>query len=413
MKSDEAKDIGRAAGTTLHQVTELVRGAHFAVSDTVYGLLDRAVGPGANPARAAQDTVTAGVYAAVGMGLNAAAQVAGQITAFRIRDDADRPSVHDGRAAHSAIAISLGLRGDTFAKDAASLAPDMHVRLDHHRVNLTADELAAAYPQATGEVVVFLHGLFETENAWQLGTHERPAYADRLQDDLALTPVMVRYNTGLRISDNATSLVHLVDDLVAHWPVEVTRLVLIGHSMGGLVIHGALALDPAWLHLATDTVNLGTPHHGSPIARVVGEAAERLGANERGRWVADFLKHRAVSLRDLMHGNVVEADWLERDLDDVLDGRTHPVPVPGVRHHAVLGVATAGRLPARWADHLGDFVVSRDSAGHAGAAPEAWRFAEDRVAVVNGVGHFGLLNHELVYGHIAAALAAPTPTAHD
>ncbi|GAA1810448.1 hypothetical protein [Nostocoides veronense] len=41
---------------------------------------------------------------------------------------------------------------------------------------------------------------------------------------LGLTPVLVRYNSGLRISDNGAALGALLADLVAGWPVPLTRI---------------------------------------------------------------------------------------------------------------------------------------------------------------------------------------------
>ncbi len=44
-------------------------------------------------------------------------------------------------------------------------------------------------------------------------------YGTRLRDDLGLTPVYLRYNTGLHISDNGRSLDDLLAALVDAWPV--------------------------------------------------------------------------------------------------------------------------------------------------------------------------------------------------
>lgn len=78
VKSDEAKDTGRAAGTYLRQVTDLVRGAHFAVSDTVHDAVGAVVGPSATPIRVFSDTITSGVYALTSRGVDAGARVVGE-----------------------------------------------------------------------------------------------------------------------------------------------------------------------------------------------------------------------------------------------------------------------------------------------------------------------------------------------
>ena len=102
-----------------------------------------------------------------------------------------------------------------------------------------------AYPHATGLVVVFIHGLVETDDWWDIRSernwgHPGESYSRRLRAEGAWTPVRVRYNTGLRVSDNGRSLDDLLNALVAGWPVPVRGLVLVGHSMGGLVLHLSL-----------------------------------------------------------------------------------------------------------------------------------------------------------------------------
>ena len=413
MRPDEARATGRAAGRTLRHLTAAVRGAHGAVSDTVHDLLAHAIGPIARPVQHVQDTFAAGVYAGVGLGLDLAARAAGHVVAHQQRDDEDRPSVHDGAAAHHVLAIGLGLHGDTMARDSVELAPALQLRRRHRRIHPTPEGLAGGYPDATGDVVVFVHGLFETEAAWALGAPDRPSYAARLRSDLGFTPVLVRYNTGLRVSESAADLDRLLTNLVAGWPVPLERLVLIGHSMGGLVVHGALALAESddgqgqWHERVTDTVTLGTPHHGSPIARRVGHAVDRLEGTRRGRWLADFLRLRSDGIRDLMHGNVVRDDWIEHARDDIADRRTHPVPADDIRHWGVVAVTAQGRLPVGLAQQVGDLVVPHDSATHALPTP-ARRFCDDSVAVVAGVSHLGLLNDDRVYGQLRSWLRAPT-----
>ncbi|MBP6996419.1 MAG: hypothetical protein KBB39_09820 [Phycicoccus sp.] len=409
MQPDEARDFGQVAGSTLRSLTTMVRGAHFATSDAVHGLIGQAVGPAAAPVKVISDGVTAGVYAATALGVDLVARAAGQIAAHRLGEGAgDRPSVHDGPAAHSALAIGLGLRGDTIAREARSIAADLHVRGAGRRVPLSRESVAAAFPEATSDIVVFLHGLFETEAHWGLAGEERTLYPDRLHTDLGLTPVLIRFNTGLRISDNGAVLDQLLSELVAAWPVPVRRIVLIGHSMGGLVLHSALAIagaaaesrpaseDAEWLPLVSDTVTLGTPHDGSPIARGVAAAANALDRSESSRWATDLLRLRSGGIRDLEHGNVVAQDWACHP-DDSGDRRTHPMPADDISHYAVVAVTTDGVLPAHLSDLVGDFVVPAASARHSGSALHVRRFRDDQVAVVPRVGHLGLLNSEAAY----------------
>src|SRR5207247_2473733 len=127
-------------------------------------------------------------------------------------------------------------------------------------------------------VVVFLHGLMETEFAWSLGGAE--TYGARLGRDLGCTPVFVRYNSGRHVSENGRSLDELLEALVAAWPVEVAELALVGHSMGGLVArsagHQAGERRAEWVDRVRHVVSLGTPHMGAPLAQAVHYASAAL-----------------------------------------------------------------------------------------------------------------------------------------
>ena len=142
-------------------------------------------------------------------------------------------TVVESGAMQRAVGMANGAFGEHAGSRGGAIPAAMTVRLNHRRVGLDRGSLAAAYPSATGRVVVFLHGLVETERSWfhrsQPGKGRSGTdFGSRLAEDLASTPVYVRYNTGRRISDNGRELVDLLADLVQAWPVAVTEIVLIG-----------------------------------------------------------------------------------------------------------------------------------------------------------------------------------------
>ena len=299
------------------------------------------------------------------------------------------------RAPHSARAFVNAFFGDRLDTAGSPLAHPMGVRRRGRPVPLTDAGLAAAYPAATGEVVVLVHGLLVTETAWQPGD-----FGHRLEADLGLTSVAVRYNTGLRISRNGHELDRVLAGLVAHWPVPVTRLVLVGHSMGGLVIHSALAqadVEADWIPLVSDTVTLGSPHLGATLERAVNHAARAAGALRHVRPLARALRSRSVGIQDLRHGNILDEEWDGLALDD-RGGRRQDVPLhPGVRHLAVVGLL-GKKIDGPVARLFGDGMVTPASAGGTGARSlEQRRFALEDVVVLPGVGHIALVQHPSVY----------------
>jgi pimeloyl-ACP methyl ester carboxylesterase len=311
-----------------------------------------------------------------------------------------------------ALAILNGAHGDLLQREAPALALDTTVRVEGRAVPLDTAALRDGFPDATGRLAVFLHGLTETEDCWRYGAerHHGDAavtYGSRLRQDLGLTPVYLRYNTGLHISDNGRALDALLTELVAAWPVPVQDIVLIGHSMGGLVARSALHQAGGgtpdahgWTALVRDTVTLGSPHLGAPLERGVHRLTAQLARLPETRPLARLLTLRSVGIKDLRRGTLVEADWTGRDLDALLPGEHTHVPLhDGARHFVVL--ATLSRDPAgRTAELLGDLLVSPRSALGDTGDDDRLAFPSDRVHRIGGLNHFGLLDHPAVYARI-------------
>ena len=249
---------------------------HQAIAERAF----RAAGPGAVAARAIHQGVTRGVYAGLGLGTRALGMAAGAALARR-----EAPELSTTPRGSAVIAAITGLRGDALEAEGSPLHQPMAVRVGGEPVPPDADALAAAFPEATGRMVVFLHGLMETEFS---GASRRRAHtATRLASELGWTPVYVRYNSGRRISRNGQSLSELMEELVAAWPVEVERIALVGHSMGGLVARSAChhaAEDGAeWVGHMRHSVSLGVAPHGRAARAGRARAERRAGGRCRRR----------------------------------------------------------------------------------------------------------------------------------
>ena len=72
---------------------------------------------------------------------------------------------------------------------------------------------------------------------------------------------MLRANTGLPLRENGAALTALLQRVVEGWPVPVTRIALVGHSLGGLVMRAAGAVaseaEELWSRCVTDVITLG------------------------------------------------------------------------------------------------------------------------------------------------------------
>jgi pimeloyl-ACP methyl ester carboxylesterase len=369
------------------------------IQQAVAGRVFRAVGPGAALVRPVQEAVTRAVYAGLVMSTRAVGLAAGAAAARR---EGSRLSTTPGGSA--VIATIAGLRGDALEEEGSPLAQPMAIRVAGEPVAAEPDALAAAFPDATPRIAVFLHGLMETEFSW--GAQQ--TYGMRLERDLGYTPVYVRYNSGLRISRNGRRLSELMDELVAAWPVEVERIALVGHSMGGLVArsacHCGVEDGAGWVSRVKQSVSLGTPHMGAPLEQAVHVLSAGLAALPETRPFANLLRRRSGGIRDLRQGSLVDADWRDCDPDALRAAACAEVPLlEGATHCFVSATVTrsdrhpVGRL-------VGDTLVLKPSASGRSRTRRI-PFDEEFGMHLGGANHFALLNHPAVYEKLRAWLA--------
>jgi pimeloyl-ACP methyl ester carboxylesterase len=296
-------------------------------------------------------------------------------------------------AGQRAVGIANGMFGENADPRGDTLPAAMTIRLDSRQVDVARGSLAAAFPEASQRVVVFLHGLVETERSWFHALKPEKSrsgvdFGSRLAGDLSCTPVYLRYNTGRHVSDNGRELAELLTDLVENWPVPVTDLVLVGHSMGGLVARSAVlqAQHRVWLARTSRLVCLGTPHTGAQLERVVVRVATLLDKLAVTAPLGRLLALRSDGIKDLARGRVHAS---QRD-----DVRAPAFP-PSVRQ-CFVAVTLARSEASIWGRLIGDLLVTPASAGdREQAADLRW---------LGGLHHFDLLRHDDVYHTMLAWL---------
>ncbi|MDN3923281.1 esterase/lipase family protein [Roseateles violae] len=298
------------------------------------------------------------------------------------------------------LAALNGVLGDHLAASDNPLAIAMQFRHTGQPLPLERHALRPRLGGMTPKLLVLLHGLCMNDLQWQRAGHD---HGQALARELGYTPVYLHYNSGLCVSTNGRILAHLMEGLYSVWPMPIERLVMLGHSMGGLVArsaihHGALMQRGGlrWPGRVNDLICLGTPHQGAPLERAGHRVDLLLGAAPYAAPLARLGKLRSAGINDLRLGNVLNGPSGE-------DGtqRCDRVSLPdGTRCFAIaasLGPA-AGSLKARL---LGDGLVPVASAlGQHDEPDRDLGFAPERRAVVHGTGHLDLLSSAKVYGHL-------------
>jgi pimeloyl-ACP methyl ester carboxylesterase len=305
------------------------------------------------------------------------------------------------------LAALNGVLGNYLAASNNPLAIAMCLRRGGITLPLQREQLAAMIPPAGGKLVVLLHGLCMNDLQWKRKGHD---HGVALARDLDYTPVYLYYNSGVHISDNGRAFAGQLETLVRLWPVPLTELVLIGHSMGGLIArsachYGALARHE-WLRRLDKLVFLGTPHHGAPLERGGNWVDVLLGVSKYSAPLARIGKIRSAGITDLRFGNLVDEDWKERDRFARSGDHRVGVPLPhGVACYTV--AATTGRNAGDLSGRLlGDGIVPLGSAlGHHANPRLALQFDESRQWVAYGTTHLDLLSRTEVYAQIKRWLA--------
>ncbi len=309
------------------------------------------------------------------------------------------------------IAALNGVLGDYLAATANPLATPMALRRDGRTLQLDAAALAGSLPDASGNVLVMIHGLCMNDLQW---TREGHNHGTALGSALGFTPVYLNYNSGLHVSINGHALAQQLEHLVDQWPQPLERLALVGHSMGGLLARSALQYGAQaghrWPVRLTDMVFLGTPHHGAPLERAGNWVDIVLGATPYAAPFARLGKVRSAGITDLRYGNLLDEDWVGRDrFARHVDRRQHvPLPIE-VRCCAV--AATIGQQTGDMKDSLlGDGLVPLASAlGRHRDPARCLEFPEDRQWIGYGMNHLDLLKHPEVYAQLLRWLAPNSP----
>lgn len=277
-----------------------------------------------------------------------------------------------------------GVYGDHLVQTDNPLAVEMELRFEGRAVDFEQPPAAC-----TKKVMLFVHGLCLNDDHWTRDGHN---HGQALATDLGYTPLYLRYNSGLPIADNGRALAGILENLLQDWPQRPCEIVIVGHSMGGLVArsachHGGLA-GHDWLQYVHKLVSIGTPHHGAPLERG-GNWLEY--AMDFSPYAAPFTRisnKRSAGITDLRHGSIT-------------DTKQDFVPLPeGIECYAM--AATLGKKRNKVGEKLiGDGLVPLDSAlGQHKDSARTLLFPKDHQWVGFETGHLALLGDPGVYAQL-------------
>ncbi len=374
---------GRLTGHGLGNIVDVVAGMHDAIGQRVESSLP----PGASHIAGLQRAHAARVYRRVGAAHRRIPAALGQVAPREV-------TVHDSKAGRAVLPLVNGLWGDHLAGADEPLAIRMSLR--------EAGRDVTEFPDGGEHLVFFVHGLFEDERAWEC---DAGSFGERLERDRGVTALHVRYNSGLRISDDGASLSSLIEQTVRDWPVEVATISLVGHSMGGLVARSAADQGGDWTARLTTVITLGTPHLGSPVEKSVHLGDWVMRRVPETRPLGEFLARRSVGIKDLRFGAITREDWDGHDPDEFLRDRCTEVPLLDHVTYYWVAATISPNSDGRAARMFGDGLVREGSASGQGRVR---RIPFDAGVTLGGINHLAVMRDDTVYEHVREWLS-PTP----
>ena len=308
LRSSDLRGVAQLATQATAGVARIAEGVHQSVFDTL------GIPGGKMPGQ------TGGITGLVYKSVHGVTRLVGKsMDTLLARLQPALDAAEDARAGspqRAAVLAALnGVMGDHLLEAHSPFATPMTLRYQGAALNWQA---LPPMPQATGKVLLLIHGLCMNDLQWHSQQDEQVVdHGATLADKLGYTPVYLRYNSGLHTSQNGHELSALLEQLVTHWPTPIQEITVLAHSMGGLLTRSALyharQEGLRWPSRLKNIVFLGTPHHGAPLERAGNWVDVLLSRTPYSAPFAKLGQLRSAGITDLRWGNVLAADWQGHD----------------------------------------------------------------------------------------------------
>ena len=403
LRASDLRGAARLAAQATSGVSRVIEGVHQSIWDR-FGVSGRVPGQ------------TGGVTGLVYKSIRGLTHVLGKSVEAsvalleRYLDSPERAGLESPQR-EAVLAALNGVMGDRLLADENPLAIRMTLR---YRGEILNGQAMPPMPEANGKLLLMIHGLCRNDLQWD-AQHEGRAvnHGEALAAELGMTPIYLRYNSGLHTSQNGRELALQLERLIQCWPVPVEEISVLGHSMGGLIIrsavHYARADGLGWPQRLRSIVFLGTPHHGAPLERAGNIVDVLLGSTSFTAPFARLGHLRSAGITDLRFGCVLDEDWHGHNRFHRKPDSRQRVPLPeGVACFAIAATTAAKR--SLLADRLiGDGLVPLHSAlGHHRDAKRRLEFPKSSQWIAYQTSHMALLSHPEVAAQMLRWLSLPS-----
>jgi pimeloyl-ACP methyl ester carboxylesterase len=295
-----------------------------------------------------------------------------------------------------------GIIGDYLEKKENPLQITMQFRHQEKTLLLNTKSLKNTYPVINGKILLMVHGSCMSDIQW---TQKERNHSEALALELHKTPIYLLYNSGLHISLNGQNFNDLLEELVLDWAVPVEEIIIVAHSMGGLVTRSALYYGEQqgkeWTKHLKKIVFLGTPHHGASLERAGNYLDVILEAIPYTKPFARLGKIRSAGVTDLRYGNLIHEDWQDNDRFKLKADQRQFIPLPKEIACYSIAACSSKETNTISAKLIGDKLVSIDSAlGQHKDPSKSLEFEKKNTWIAYESTHTDLLYNPKIYAKI-------------
>jgi len=312
---------------------------------------------------------------------------------------------------HHTVPILNGLMGDTMAEKGNNALINMSFRFKSRDVEVENLKDHFDFTKYNGKVVLVIHGLMNDESIWQSEANEKTQrLGSLLEKEDKANFLYIRYNTGLHISENGRTFSDLIQQFINKYP-SANELVIISHSMGGLVTRSAGYYadiqKQSWIKQLKKVFLIGVPNEGSYVAKVAYMTQyffRKIDPSENDS-VAKFFDVRSNGIKDLSFGYLTDEDWLNAKDGNERNIETSKVyPLPDVDYYLIAGTVADKKKRSRIFTFFGDGLVEKESALSNLFKTNTIKSGKVEMKLFTGENHLSLLESEKVCNYMLESL---------
>jgi pimeloyl-ACP methyl ester carboxylesterase len=300
------------------------------------------------------------------------------------------------------LSVLNGVIGDYLEEKENPLKITMQFRYQSKTLAIDPKSIKVAYPKVNGKILLMIHGSCMNDLQWTRKDHN---HGKIIATELNKTPIYLKYNSGLHISSNGKNLNNLLEELVKNWPVPIEELVIIAHSMGGLVSRSALYYgeqnQKKWTQHVKKIVFLGTPHHGSYVERTGNYLDLILESIHYAKPFARLGKIRSAGVTDLRYGNLIDEDWKDDHRFEIKNDKRRNIQLSKQIEFYTIAAVIGNETTSLSTQILGDTLVDVKSAlGQHKNPDKNLNFKKENIWISYDSNHLDLISNPKILNKI-------------